>query len=489
MATVVLALVGTGLRTPTYESKATILVTPSGIDPTTAGLPILTDSVDPTRTLQTATTILDSPKAAVVASSSLDGDPSAAELLGSVKVSAQGDSNVVAVTAKSDVARDAAATANAYARAALSVRADNLRTQVQAQIASMKAARKALGTADPTASAQYAASIAQLEAIRDGQDPNFSLLQGATGANASGPSKMLVLILAVVGGLVIGVGAALVLDQLEHRIRDEEGLVDNYPLPVLTRVPVAAGDVHGGSPQVREAFRTLQVQLEELGGDHGRVTMFTSASVGDGKTTSAIEMAKTLVASGLRVVLLDLDLRKPDVGRQLDVSSDVLALFGSRAKLSDALIEAPDVPGLMVFSGRSNGGGTPMLESLFRQLPEMLAEARELADVVVVDTAPLGRVSDALRVAAFADDLIFVARPGNTDRGDLRAARELLEHSGIEPTGMVVVGGAASTYGYYGEVSERPASWGTPPTLQPRPRRRADPAAGVARTGKQRKSS
>jgi succinoglycan biosynthesis transport protein ExoP len=214
--------------------------------------------------------------------------------------------------------------------------------------------------------------------------------------------------------------------------------------------------------------------------------MFTSASIGDGKTTSAIEMSKTLAASGLRVVLLDLDLRKPDVGGQLGVSSDVLTLFGSSPRLSDALEEAPGVPDLLVFSGRPSGGATPMLEALFRQLPEMLAQAREISDVVVVDTAPLGRVSDALRVAAFADDVIFVARPGNTDRRDLRSARELLEHSGVTPTGMIIVGGTSSAYGFYGETVDIGArSYGVPPD-QPRPVRAVKPVASSGRHRKKR---
>jgi Mrp family chromosome partitioning ATPase/capsular polysaccharide biosynthesis protein len=458
-------------RAPAFDATAQILVTPTAGDAATAGLPILSDSVDPTRTLQTAATILDSPKAAVVAAGELGSAWSVGRLLNAVNVSAQGDSNVVAVTATSDSERSAIEAANAYAPAALQVRSDSLRSQVDAQLAGLRARRDALGNTDPTASAALAASIAELTTIRDGRDPNFSLLQSATGAVETGASKKLVVVLGLIGGLVIGVGAALALEQLDRRVRDEDGLVETYPLPVLTRVPVVRRRGSETPPQVREAFRTLQVQLDAES-EESRVVMLTSASVGDGKTTSAIELSTALVASGFRVVLLDLDLRKPDVGVRLGVRSDVLALFGSAPRLTDALVDVPGYPELLVFSAQPSGDISPVLEALSRRLPELLAQAREMADFVIVDTAPLGRVSDALRVAAVADDVLLVTRPGNTDRNDLLVARELLEHMGVTPTGMVVVGGSGSAYGgYYGYAADSPRE-GVAPLRPTEPKRR-----------------
>lgn len=479
VATVAAAVAWLERRAPTFEATAQILVTPVGGDPATAGLPILTDSVDPTRTLQTAATILDSPRAAIVAAGGLEGW-SVGRLLDAVEVSAQGDSNVVAVTARSDSAASAIEAANAYAPATLEVRRETLVEQVDAQMAGLRAQREALGSADPTSSANLAAVIAQLETIREGRDPNFSLLQRATDAEETGASRRVVLILALIAGAVIGVGAALVLEQLDRRMRDEDALVEAYPLPVLTRVPIVRRRTAASAQRLREAFRTLQVQLEE--GERSRVVMFTSASVGDGKTTSAIEYAGSLVASGLRVVLLDLDVRKPDIGTRIGVGSDVLALSGSTIRLTDWLVEAPGRPDLLVFSTRASGDISPVLASLARQLPDLLAQARELADCVVVDTAPLGRVSDALRIVSVADDVLLVARPGNTDRNDLNVARELLEHMGVTPTGFVVVGGRGSSYGgLYGstvEGSTRPVDL---PALEPsegrgrrRPRDQAD---------------
>lgn len=444
-------------RSHEYKATAQILVTPVSSDSTLSGLPILTDSVDPTRTVQTAATVLETPRTTAIAAHQLGGNWTVSRLQDDVDVQAQGDSNVVVVTATAPSAAGAAAAANAYARAALQARSESLGVQVNTQLANLQARRKALGTSDPTQSADLAGQISELQSIRDGRDPNFSLLQSATvPSSPSGTSPILIVVLAVLAGLVIGVGGALALEQVDRRLRDEDELLAAYPLPVLARIPLlrrrdadADHTALFASP-IREAFRTLQVQLEGRGGD-SRVVMLTSASVGDGKTTSAIHLAESLAASGCKVILLDLDLRKPDVGRRLGVSSDVLELFRSNVRLSDVLVTSPTVPSLRVLSATAHGDLAPVLEALSRRLPELLTQGRDIAEYVVIDTAPLGQVSDALRVAAAADDVLLVARPGNTNRRDLAQTRDLLERMGMTPTGMLVVGGTGGPRGtYYG---------------------------------------
>ena len=450
-------------RAHEYQATAQILVTPSA-GTTVQGLPLLTESVNPTRTLQTAATILSSPRAAAEAARALGGGWTAKKISDTVKVVPQGDSNIIAVTAKETSADAAVAAANASAKAALSVRTKTLRSQADGLLAALQAQLKALGTTDPATTSSLLGQISLLTGIVNGTDPNFLLQQPAGAAKLTGTSAKLILFLALLAGLVIGTVAALLLEQIDQRIRDEDDLLERYPLPVLARVPMSRRRGGGDGdpsvtpdPSVREAFRTLQVQLDEPGED-GRVIMLTSASMGDGKTTSAINLARALVAAGHRVVLLDFDLRKPDVGARLGVSSDVLGLFRSNVRLSDLLVSVPSTRALKVLSAPPRGDISPVLEALSRRLPELLAQARELADYVVIDTAPLGRVSDALRIAAAADDVLLVARLGNTDGKELTVAREQMEHMGIAPSGLVVVGSSGAVRSdYYGYVTDTPA--------------------------------
>ena len=450
-------------RAHQYEATAQILVTASN-GTVVQGLPLVTESVDPTRTLQTAATILSSPQAAQEAATKLGDGWTAKKIAHTVKVVPQGDSNIIAVTAKETSSAAAIAAANAAANAALSVRLRTLRTEATALLAAYEQQLKDLGTVDPATATPLLTQIAFLKSIvNGGTDPNFLLQQPAGAAKATGTSPKLILFLALLAGLVIGTAAALLLEQLDQRVRDEDDLLERYPLPVLARVPMSRRRGGGDGdpsltpdPAVREAFRTLQVQLDEPGED-SRVIMLTSASMGDGKTTSAINLARALVAAGYRVVLLDFDLRKPDVGARLGVSSDVLGLFRSNVRLSDLLVPVPSTRALKVLSAPPRGDISPVLEALSRRLPELLAQARELADYVVIDTAPLGRVSDALRIAAAADDVLLVARPGNTDGKELTVAREQMEHMGITPSGLVVVGSTGATRSdYYGYASDGP---------------------------------
>jgi len=230
-----------------------------------------------------------------------------------------------------------------------------------------------------------------------------------------------------------------------------------WPLPVLARIPLIPrwrrrqlNSPLEMSPAVREGFRTLHVQLDE-GNWRQRTIMVTSASTGDGKTTSAINLALAIAAAGQRVILMDFDLRKPSVSERLNLTWDqgLVSLVASDAKVRDVLVPAPDLPLLIVPSG-NDAFVAP--EALARRLPAILEEATSLADYVVLDTAPLGEVSDALRIANQVDDIIIVARPGHTKRGNLEVTRELLERTGRTPRGLVLIGSSPKLSGgyYYG---------------------------------------
>jgi Mrp family chromosome partitioning ATPase len=87
------------------------------------------------------------------------------------------------------------------------------------------------------------------------------------------------------------------------------------------------------------------------------------------------------------------------------------------------------------------------------RLPALLAQARRMADYIVIDAPPLGEVSDAYQLLPLVDEVIVVARPGNTRRGSFEFMRELLNRAQRTPFGMVIVGEAAhhTSYAYYGQ--------------------------------------
>jgi tyrosine-protein kinase Etk/Wzc len=119
----------------------------------------------------------------------------------------------------------------------------------------------------------------------------------------------------------------------------------------------------------------------------------------------------------------------------------------------------PDTPLIRV---AATGAETPdpvRVEQLFSQLPQILDEAKTAGAFVIVDTAPLGEVSDALRVAGHVDDIVILVRPGHTRRAQFAVMRDLLDRAGYAPTGLVVIGSSAKlpSSSYYYGVSGRGA--------------------------------
>ena len=447
------ALAWITLGSPEYKATARLLVTPLPQDDRQfLGFELLRDSGDPTRTVQTAAGLIQSRQAADQTARTLGKDWTGKKVESHIKVQPEGESNIVTVTGAADSGRGSARLANTYARSALSARRRSLDRQITAEIARLR----------NEGTTQARARITDLEALRQRGDPTLSLAQPAVAPDKqSGAPALVVVLLALLAGLALGTGAALILELTAQRIREEEDAVGVYPLPVLARLPQLPQRKRRAPkgaigwfmpPQIREGFRTLVVQLEREREE--RVLMVMSASTGDGKTTSSVNLAASLAAAGHRVVLMDFDLRKPDVARTLNMGSEhaLTDLVDPQSSLSDLVRPAPGFPSLQVLStGAARPGDYALVEALARRLPELLAEARQSADYVVIDTAPLGEVSDALRFADEADDILLVARMGKTRRRNLEMVRELLDRSGKVPRGFLLIGAVpVLTSSYYG---------------------------------------
>jgi hypothetical protein len=382
-------------------------------------------------------------------------------------VTPEGQSNIIDIEAKASSGELAARVANDFSRAVLTARRATLQPQVTAAITRTNAR---LAAVDPNSGAavDLVNTLNQLEAVKDGRDPTLTRLGSATvPTSADGASSWLVILLAAVAGFTIAAAAAVLIELLDPRLRREEEAVDLYPLPVLARIPVIHPRPLGGGPlpstpaAIPEGFRTLHVQLAQNAND-SQAIMVTSASAGDGKTTTVINLGLTIAAAGQQVVLIDLDMRNPELARALGLepSAGLLSLVGSPERLADQLLPVPDAPLMSVIGLPSGLESTALVGDLSRELSDIVAEAKKLADFVLVDTSPLGEVSDALRVAPHVDQIVIVTRPGNTRlvmrpgntrRAQFRVMRDMLDRAGYVPVGLVVIGGSAAlTHGYYG---------------------------------------
>lgn len=440
LATVGVAAALLATRAPTYKSTAQLLVNPLPQDDRTfLGTALLRDSGDPTRTVQTAAALVASPLAAQDTARRLSGGLTSSDVEQSINVQPLGDSNILSVTASATSAAAATRLADQYVRSALAVRARQLQRQIDTAMA-------AIG---PNPAASDAARLAELRAVRQRGDPTLTLSQAAqTPRAATGTPVPLVLVLAAIAGFTLGSIAALLMERFDRRVRDAGELVAFAPIPILLRVPTTGRKGRRASSDdfawsVREAFRTLQIELDQRraqAGGASQTVMVTSASSADGKTSTALNLAFALVGAGHRVILMDCDQRRPDIARQLGLepSDWLVALLTSRVALSELL--QPARPNLHVLAAGRGSRDNSLLHGLDRRIGEILEEAAELADYVVIDSAPLGEVGDPLTIASHVDALLLVVRPQHTNREALRTTVELLQRAHKTPVGWVVIG-------------------------------------------------
>jgi Mrp family chromosome partitioning ATPase len=458
------SVVWLAMRSPSYSATSEIFVSPLPQDEVAfLGVPVVRDAGDPTRTIQTAAALVDTRAAADAAAKQLGQPWTGEQVKGVVDVKPLGQTNILSITATAGSADLAAQIANVYATTALAVRKDLVQRLARQALPSLRARLKTLDAGSPGA-AELQRQMNRLEALSRGPDPTLALAQRASAPSApEGAPAYMVVALALLAGAVLGTGTALLIDTLTpDRVGTEEELLSLLPVPVLARLPRLKrrqrklGMVEQ-NPTMREALRTVQVQLNLKGGRR-RTVLITSPSPADGKTTTAVAFGMALADGGARVILIDADVRRAGPHSsawraQPPEATTQEPTAGARPTRPEAfgrlLRPVPDHPTLQLIDAGDLGLDSADERSLTR-LIDILRRAAERADYVILDTPPLGVVSDALPLLEHADDVILVSKLRWTKRIHAEVTRELLGRAGIEPTGLLVIGeGTASPYPYY----------------------------------------
>ena len=281
-------------------------------------------------------------------------------------------------------------------------------------------------------------------------------------------------------GLLLGLALALILEQIFARLRTRDEVKKVFKLPVLAEVPRIGKNSRGQimvsqeplSPYA-DAYRGVRAALLHAPGAHvrgavapsdgtvaatetrategaARVVMVTSSHAGEGKTTSIANLAASFAETGLRVLVLDADLRSPDAHLLLDVpeGAGISDYLSSPTTTSlDRLARPSTVPGVrMVTAGTS----LDRPETMSSRLGMVIAEARELADVVLVDTAPVLEASDTFDILPLVDSVVLVVRSGRLTEVDATRTAELLRRFQVTVAGIILVAVTKTSGGRYG---------------------------------------
>jgi capsular exopolysaccharide synthesis family protein len=446
------------IQTPLYTSSARILVQGSSNPGTVTGSDIQSSRTvaDSFVTLVTTRPIIDE----AIASA---GDPRLAS-----KLSISSDVNMLTITATDANPEQAALIVSSVTDAFI---ADFLRRQFT-QIAQFQATLAQYGLlSDPTLVVAQASTLTALSVVEQAQVPG----------GPSSPRKRFNLILGIATGLLLSFVFVLIREYYDDRVRSSDelrsltGFATFGSVPFRRRFDDSAiingfnSSTPGQDQQIAEAYKFIQTSIEfaarEAGG--ASVLLITSSGPGEGKSSTAANLAATVANDGKSVVLIDADLRRPTLHRRfgLENHTGLSQLLLGTATMDDAAVETA-FPNLSLIQ---SGPLPPDPPSLLRshKFGEVLAEAKARADLVLVDTAPILAVTDPMLIAAQVDGVILVVDVQATHRDAVVRSSQLLAQASLNMGGAVLNksksndAGAYSNYRYNYETIESRNGWGS----------------------------
>ena len=305
--------------------------------------------------------------------------------------------------------------------------------------------------------------------------------------------------LALVLGLLLGVGLAVLRETLDTTVKTAEDLQRQAQAPVLgviefdpeakTRPLVVQVDPHSSRA---EAFRQLRTNLQFVDVDrHPTSIVVTSSLPEEGKTTTTVNLAITLAQAGVSVALVEGDLRRPRLADYLGIEGSVglTTVLVGQAALSDAVQEWGSAGLLVLPSGQTPPNPSELLGA--RGMTDIVRELERRVDLVLIDAPPLLPVTDAAVLSVICSGTLLIVQHGHTKREQVRTAVEALRHVDAHLYGVVLnmaptKGPDAHRYGY-GRYDYRPREVGTEALSQPPAVEAADVVPGM-RAGDGRRS-
>jgi polysaccharide biosynthesis transport protein len=533
---VVMTLLGLGAaatlsltQTRMYLANTQLLVEPLSSASTSNGVVMTPEEV------ATQVEVITSLPVAATVVHDLGLDETPETLLKSVTVAGVSDTRVLTISALRPRAAGAAAIANSFADAYLKYRTNQaaqqrrtvtrrynstlttIRQQLSSvsnqienagpgEIAGLKAQQQALTIQFSTVSSELATLNSNDVDVLGGGEV---LVPAAIPTSPAQPRPLRNVLLGAIVGLLLGTGLAFIRDHFDDGIRDEARLRDaTSGRPVLGQIPHWTDDRTGrlatiidpASP-VSEAYRALSTNVRFMlaaSRDEGsresqsRILLVSSASPSEGKTSVSSNLAVAAARAGLQVILVDADLRHPMLSRSFGLQdspglSDVLATGDS----ADEYLFDVGIPNLRVLAG---GSIPPNPAELLASTAaaSVLRRLRDSADLMIVDSAPVLRVADALELMTTADLVLMVARRGVSHMRPIAATVERINQAGGSVSGSVLndIDSRASgyTYGYHGGPLTRtvPAAPASPPAGTVSPQPASDAGLGILQWSKRR---
>jgi len=496
VAVLAVALAMSYFQTPRYAATAKLLLKPRSSQSV-----FNTDAQvysDPARSVQTEIEVIRTEPVEDLVRKKIGSAPP-------VQVRPVGQTDLVTIRAESTDAKRTAVIANAYSAAYIDFRRtqalDDLTkaseevqskiTEIQAQIDNLGSTTANLpacvdtkttpdacnqrGPAEATVNARRTTLISQLGLFQQ----RLNQLQVDVSLAGGGGAKLVTpastppepfqptprrnAVLAIVLGLLFGVGLAFLVEYLDDSIKAKEDLERALPgLGVLGLIPAVPDwkskeqsrvvSLSDPSSPAAEAYRILRTSIQFLGIDRQvRIIQVTSASAQEGKTTTLANLAVAFASSGLRTVAVCCDLRRPRLHAffGLDNAVGFTSVLLGNVVLSKALQPVPGLDRLLILaSGPLPPNPAELLSS--SRTADLLRNLATQADIVLIDSPPVLPVTDSLVLSQRVDSTVLVSSAGTTTRKAIHRAAEMMHQVSAPVVGAVLNGVTEdSSYGSY----------------------------------------
>lgn len=462
-----------------YRSSALVGVDSETVDTTVLGNSSSFSTTNVTAVAQLVTTY----PVARLAASLLKPPANPAQIVGEVSASGNPTTNFITITATDRSPVRASAIANAFAQAITANRRVAAIGELDQAVAGIRAQLSRLGSpaaTSPLAStrSQLLAQLNQFRAAEATQGNAAAILQAAVPSTTpAGPHIRRTVELALLIGLLLGLGAVVLAENSDRRLRSPDDLEEMADVPLLAAVPPSAFRAKlGTGPADEEAFQMLRTALFYFNRSRApQSVVITSPGEKEGKTTVAVRLALASARAGLHVTLLDADLRRAQVGERLgiDASEGLGAVLAGDRTIDEVLVPfAIDDPGAgqLAVAPAGSAARNPAALITSSEMVRVLRQLEAESDLVVIDTPPALMVSDPLPLIELASGVVLVARMNRSRHEKIRRLKRMVGAAHGNLLGVVataVTGGLG--YDYYapghaeqhrgnGEVVNREAS-------------------------------
>ena len=275
------------------------------------------------------------------------------------------------------------------------------------------------------------------------------------------PKGTLIYLIAFVLGIAIPVGIIYIIELLRHKIEDRSDVEKLTTVPIIGDIPASDNMPKEGSVVVREnqndmmaeTFRNVRTNVQYMLGSNQKVVLITSTTSGEGKSFVAANLAISFALLGKKVVIVGLDIRKPGLNKAFQMShkEDGITRYLADPEHTDlmSLLQQSNVtPNLYILPG---GAIPPNPTELVARdsLVQAVDRLKKEFDYVILDTAPIGMVTDTQLISRVADMSIYVCRAGYTPKAGYLFINELRDHKKL-PNLCTIINDVNIKTGKYG---------------------------------------